>query len=311
MARVKFPPGAQARIERMLNERERLERRHMRALDPAMVALEAAILRAMLAGGAERPWTIREHARAMRGLRAAGQQLGAEVSHRARVAAHEAAAWGAGLQPRALAVMASAALGKRVPAPTIDAHQAAALAAETIDARTDGIGAATGDEVARAAVAASFAATRAEKVALAGMVALSLMPMVMRKARDRSERVIVTEVTAGAAEGGRVVLDGWAKRSTHMQRVWDATLDRRVCALCAGLHHVMVEASEPWPGGVDDAPAHSRCRCATMPFSADFEALLADLGIGPGPRTGVVGGVEIVLPTFSAPAPAEFVASRP
>lgn len=309
--RAKYPPGAAKRIERLLGEREQLERRHLRAFDPAVVALEAAIVRAIVSVGGERaPWGIREHARAMKAIRAAGVDFGQALTHRTQQAAHEATRWGAELQPRALSVLASASLGRRVPAPRVDCDAAVRAARETVDARTDAVGVAAGDELARVALSHSFLATRGAKLAAAGLVALSLAPVVAKKARDRAERVIATEMTAAAGEGGRVVQRGWARRTNKLRRTLDATLDRRVCATCAGLHHAVTDIDQPFPGGYDDAPIHPRCRCATMVWSESWTELLDELGIGPGPRTGVVGGVEIALPSFGSPAPAEFVASR-
>lgn len=312
MARVTYPKGAQAKIDRLLRQRERLEAKHLRALDPAIAALEASILRAMLSVGGERvPWTIREHARVMRALRSAGVQFGAEVTARATVAARDAATLGATLQPKLMAVMASSATGRRVPPPAIDVGAATARAFEVVDARTLAVGAATGEEIARAAVGQSFLATRGETVAAAGLVALSMMPQVVAKARDRADRVVVTETTAGMAAGGGEARVELVKRYPRMQKSVDAALDRRVCQLCASLHHKVVDIDAEFAAGLMDAPFHARCRCASIGWLAEWSDMLQDMGIGPGERTGVLADVEIQLPTFSAPAPPEFVASRP
>lgn len=284
---MKYPRGASKRIETMLEERDRLERRHLRAFDPVLMMLEISLVQAITRPGGDRlPWSISLHARAMREVRGLGRQFGASVSARARLAAHDAVRLGAEQQPRAMAIFATAALGKRVKPPALELDAVVAMTTQTIDARTEDVGARTGEEIASAAVAALFLATRMAAPMAAGLVALDVTKLVMKKARDRSERVIITETTAGGAEGGDVARTVMVKRFPKMRKVWDSTLDLRVCRFCASVHHTVVDENETW-GGIDDAPAHARCRCATMPWLDEWTDLLHDLEIAPGPRVGV------------------------
>ncbi len=304
--RVKYPPGAAERIEAMLHERDRIERRHMRQSAVAAVAFVAAV-RALFDRHGGSPWTMQIHARTIREFRILGRQYGATVSARARAAAHDMAALSAEHQGRALGIFATAALGQRVPPVAVDLAAAMAVAAEVIDARTEDVGAPMGEDMARVAASTSFANARIAAAVPAVLVGLSVAKALRPRALDRAERVIVTEMTAGAAEGGdaaRVQLVKRFPKLPKLRRVWDSTLDKRVCRICAGLHHVVVDADKPFPGGFFDEPAHARCRCATMPWLDEWTAMLDDdLQIAPGPRVGVQETAETRLKTFGERAP--------
>lgn len=300
--RVKYPPGAAKRIERMLLERERLERKHLRTTARDAEAFVAAV-RAAIDRHEARPWTLPLHARIIRQLRGLGHQFGAAVSVRARDAARAMAALAAEHQTRGMAIFATAALGRKVVPVAVNVPAAMSIAVPAIDARTDGIGARSGEELAQVAISASFLETRKTSPLPAALVGLAIANMLRPRALDRAERVVITEATAGGAEGGDAARIQLVKRFPKLRKVWDATLDRRVCRLCASLHHVVVDAGEGWPSGVDDAPAHARCRCCTQPWLDDWSDTLNDMAVAPGPRVGVQEHAELRLPSFTALAP--------
>lgn len=298
-ARAKIPASAEQELDALRRARLQLEAVHVRRLDVAIRALRAAVAEAFLTAGARRSdWTIEAHTAVMRPLRAIGRAFGSELTRAALKAALEAMQLGIAQQPRALAIVASGALERRVSAPPIDVHAVEQAAALAVNARAHDVGARAGESIAQAGVGASLIATRREDRSVSSVAAAVVGAMALRARRD-SELVLTTEVVAGANLGGDAVLRSWAQSYPRMRRVWDATLDLRVCAMCESLHHVIVDVGEPWDGGVDDAPAHPRCRCATMGWCEDFTAALDALNIAPGPRTGVVGSIETQLPSFA------------
>lgn len=304
---MKYPPGAAARIDRMLRERERLERRHLRLARADAEQLEATV-RELVAQAGNTSWSLTAHARVMRHVRAAGRAFGVALSARARAAAVAAVTLGAEHQPRAMAVFASAALGKRLAAPTIDLPAAIATALPDVDARTEDVGARSGDDTAQAVIGASYLETRKVTPLPAVALAAGLAALALNRARERAERVIVTEMTAGAAEGGDAARVMLARRWPKMKVSWDSTLDKRACRLCAELHHKVVDMGAEFAAGVSDAPAHARCRCCTWPHLDEWSEMLE--GIAPGPRTGVVGSVEVQLGSFTERAPDWYIESR-
>lgn len=308
MSRVKLPPGAERDVERILRERVKLDRRHLRRVLADAAAVAVAV-RTILGRDPERPWSVQQHARVMRDIRRVGAEYGATLTARTRQGAADAARLGAEQQPRLMAAVASRALGVRVPAPRIDVPRILAAVGPTLDARVDGVGDRAGADVGAVGVARSFLAIRAAQPA--AVVASQVSDAMLTRARDAGERVLVTEMTAGAGVGAQEARAALAQKHDTMKVVWDSTLDMRVCRTCASLHHQSVEMGKQFPAGVEEAPAHPRCRCATMPWLDRWTDMLDEMGIGPGGRTGVVGDVEIQLPSFGSAAPAEFIASRP
>lgn len=293
--KVVIPAAAALRLQRMLEERTRLERARLRAVHKGAHELAAHVRQTIAALGVER-WTIRDHARVMRPLRAAGRAFGEGVTREATDGAVDAARLGVAHGPRALAAVGGVMLGRRVAAPVIDVATAERVAIEHVIARTHDVGARAGEDVAQLAVALSYGAARAPEPPSAYAVGAAVGAAVLARAKDRGERVIITELVAGAGLGGEAARVELGRRMP-IRKVFDATLDRRVCSTCAGLHHLVVDANDTFDG-YDDPPVHVRCRCASLPWLDDWSVLLDDLGVGPGPRTGVVGAVETQLPSF-------------
>ena len=75
-----------------------------------------------------------------------------------------------------------------------------------------------------------------------------------------SEMVAVTEVTAAAVEGGRIVADELAAEGVTMIESWVTARDERVCIICAPLDGKVL--GDGWTR-MDGPPAHIRCRCDT------------------------------------------------
>jgi hypothetical protein len=279
----------------------RLERRHVAAFRAAVRHASSQVRDVVLANGADAPWTLQAHARVMRQLRAISRKLGRELSLAAERAALAAAEQGSRRYPETLAALASGALGQRLPTPRVDLARARTVAHEEVAARTHDVGARTGEDVGQVAVGASFLeARRTESTSTStGAVAAAVAAAFLLRARSNGERVLITETTAGYAVGGRSAAVQLRERMPRLRKAWDATLDLRVCATCAGLHHVVVDSDQPFPGGFDDAPAHANCRCATMPWLSEWTDILDAIGAGPGTRSGVLGAVETRLTSFA------------
>lgn len=50
-------------------------------------------------------------------------------------------------------------------------------------------------------------------------------------------------------------------------RRWDASMDSRVCPICAGLDGKTAPIGGMFPGGYDSPPAHSCCRCVSLAWN--------------------------------------------
>lgn len=61
------------------------------------------------------------------------------------------------------------------------------------------------------------------------------------------------------------------KGESGLLRMWDATLDARVCPYCRELHRVVVRVDQAFPGGVDSPPLHPRCRCIVVAWREDWD----------------------------------------
>jgi hypothetical protein len=172
------------------------------------------------------------------------------------------------------------------------------VAQQEVAARTHDVGARTGEDVGQIAVGVSFLEARRPEASSSAKVAAAVAAAFLLRARSDAERVLVTETTAGYAVGGRAAATQLRERMPRLRKAWDATLDLRVCATCAGLHHVVVDDEQPFPGGVEDAPAHPGCRCSVIGWLSEWGDILDAIGVSPGPRTGVVGSVETRLSSF-------------
>jgi hypothetical protein len=252
----------------------------------------------VLANGPDAPWTMQAHARAMRELRAISRTLGRELSQAAEHAAMAAAELGTRRYAETLAAFASGALGRQVPMPRVDLARARTVAHEEVAARTHDVGARTGEDVGQVAVGVSFLEARRPESPSTAKVAAAVTAAFLLRARSNAERVLVTETTAGYAIGGRTAAAQLRERMPRLRKAWDSTLDLRVCATCAGLHHVVVDDGRPFPGGFDDAPAHPACRCSVIGWLSEWGDILDAIGVGPGVRSGVVGSLETRLSSF-------------
>lgn len=308
MPKVRLPAGSRRGIETILNERVRLERRALRELDESASDHASAVRDVIAALGAV-AWSLQAHARVQKQLRDLGRRYGSDVSRLARKHARLAADLGVDQQPRALATLARAALRTRVSPPSIDVAAARRVAVEHVDLRTDDVGARAGEDVGAWAVSASYLEAQKASPATAVVLGFALAKALEPKARDRGALVVTTEITAGAEWGGDAARSELAREMPALKKVWDSTLDRRVCPTCAELHHTVVDTKDSFPGGYDDAPAHARCRCATLPWLDDWSDVLRTLGIGPGPRTGVLETAETRLASFTDRTPAEVISS--
>lgn len=112
-----------------------------------------------------------------------------------------------------------------------------------------------------------------------------------RRYRYWGERLVRTEVQRAYS----VQIDeGLREAREHLpdlERRWDASLDLRVCPLCAGLHGAVTGIREPFPGGYTEAPAHPNCRCrvgAWRPAWSDALAARRRVEV-PRPQTSVTG----------------------
>jgi len=293
--KIRLPRGSERGIEKLLNERVRLERRALRELDDG-ARDHANAVRDLIAALGATAWTLQAHARVLRQLRTLGRTFGHGLTVLARKHARVAAHLGVEQQGRAFAIEASAALGKRVQAPAVRGGVVEA-AWGRVDVRTDDVGANAGEALAALAVSTSYVETTKAEPATAYAVAGIIAAAVIARARDRGGMVVTTEMVAGFGIGAVEARRSWGY--PKLQVAWDSTLDRRACARCKALHHVVVDEGDEFEPGVTSEPLHSRCRCATIPWAADWQAACDALGVGPGPRTGVVGAIETQLPSFA------------
>jgi hypothetical protein len=72
------------------------------------------------------------------------------------------------------------------------------------------------------------------------------------------DRIVATETSESFNTGRAKYLD--TRPALGLLRVWDATLDKRGCPICAGADGTIVGANEPFPWGEPGA-VHVNCRC--------------------------------------------------
>lgn len=89
--------------------------------------------------------------------------------------------------------------------------------------------------------------------AAAANAAASTEASLRRIATTETLRVFEQERRRTAEEFSRV-------SGTPFEKEWDATMDRRTCDICAGLHRRVVPLAQEFPSG--DPPLHPNCRCS-------------------------------------------------
>lgn len=109
-----------------------------------------------------------------------------------------------------------------------------------------------------------------------GAVVEHISEGLFRRYRHWGERLVRTEVQRAYNVQVDAGLHEARQHLPDLQRRWDASLDARVCSLCAGLHGQVAELEKPFLGGYTEAPAHPNCRCRVGAWRAAWsEALRA------------------------------------
>ena len=225
-------------------------------------------------------------------IRAAGRAVGVALTASAidgAIAAAEAAAARSGVLILRFTLDAT---GELVPLPTLTS-EATHAAIERVRARGHDVGARAGEDAGAAAAKQSLALALDDNPIAASSAAEQVGKIFARRATTGSDRVISTEITAGDSIGMAAAIDDLRARGLpKLRKVWDATLDMRVCPTCKLIHQTVIDADDKWLGYIDEAPAHAFCRCSVLVWCDDWTDLLHDLGIAPGPRTGVLESAE-------------------
>lgn len=90
------------------------------------------------------------------------------------------------------------------------------------------------------------------------------------RARANADRLVHTELmNAYNVQHDLSIAEANAdlpKGEPQYQRRWDASADRRVCALCDALDGKIAAVGAPFPGGIDSPPRHPWCRCVSVPW---------------------------------------------
>lgn len=84
--------------------------------------------------------------------------------------------------------------------------------------------------------------------------------------KQRAELIASTEVTRAYAEGNK---QAWQAAGIVEKREWRTAADERVCPICGPLHGQQAGLNDAFEGGVDNPPAHPRCRCWIVPVIAE------------------------------------------
>lgn len=77
----------------------------------------------------------------------------------------------------------------------------------------------------------------------------------------RAELIAVTEITRAFAEGNT---EAWKAQGVE-GRKWFTSEDELVCPICGDLAGSVARLGDEFEGGVDNPPAHPRCRCWVQP----------------------------------------------
>lgn len=83
-----------------------------------------------------------------------------------------------------------------------------------------------------------------------------------KRYRYWAERVVRTETINAYNIHADATIRSAHEIDDEIQKRWDASMDRRLCRICSGLHGKVVNVDELFPGGYEDPPAHPNCRCA-------------------------------------------------
>lgn len=78
----------------------------------------------------------------------------------------------------------------------------------------------------------------------------------------RAELIASTEITRVYAEANTRT---WEASGVVEAREWQTAADERVCPICGPLQGKQAKLGKPFPGGLDNPPAHPRCRCWVVP----------------------------------------------
>lgn len=235
-------------------------------------------------------WTVRAHAQAIQVIRGATRELSSALGEEVRVAGFDAVSLAIEQFSTQWRIMSRGAS----KAPMVDNEAAKQEALEASVARTANVTDAGEVTIANTALAVSLQdATHGHVVAAA--VVTGLLSTLREKTQIKIEEIFITEVAA-SANLGTLFMGRQAARRAPIKKVWDATLDRRVCRKCSVLHRETVLWEQTFPGGLDYPPAHPRCRCVAQPWLDDWTRDLEEADIEPGPRMGVQANAETVLP---------------
>lgn len=79
---------------------------------------------------------------------------------------------------------------------------------------------------------------------------------------SRADMIAVTEVTQAFAQGNMIA---WLGSGVVQRRRWNTNNDELVCPVCGPLNQQVAELGQPFEGGIDNPPAHPRCRCWITP----------------------------------------------
>lgn len=80
--------------------------------------------------------------------------------------------------------------------------------------------------------------------------------------RKRAELIGITEATKAYAKGNELL---WKASAVVDRRQWNTAADELVCPICGPLNGQVRELGKPFDGGIDNPPAHPRCRCWITP----------------------------------------------
>ena len=105
-----------------------------------------------------------------------------------------------------------------------------------------------------------------------GAVVEDIAEGLFRRYRYWGERVVRTEVMHGYNLQHAQAIDALNRDrieagDTPLLKRWDASLDSRLCQMCANLDRRAVPADEPFAPGIPHPPAHPNCRCVVTAWN--------------------------------------------
>lgn len=156
---------------------------------------------------------------------------------------------------------------------------------------------------------ANFARLWLEKANKAGLPSIGKAADAANAATQaRLSTVAITE----SAESFNTGRDKTLRLATDVRllKVWDATLDKRTCPICAGADGTIVFSHEAFPQGVPGS-VHPRCRCVEVIIGRSERINRASPPPAPSSRvSGVVPKAKPVAPPAPAPAPSKITAAQ-